>query len=51
MPRSAESALHVLEAELTHPEATIRNSSILFRERGIVPGVDIVLAKANSAYS
>lgn len=40
--------LHVLQAKLANPQLSVRYGRIFFRKRGIVPGVYIILTKANS---
>lgn len=46
MPLRLELALHVLEAEFTDPQFTIRNPAVLFRERRLIPRRDLKLAKS-----
>lgn len=47
VPHGHEPALHILEAELTHPQPAVRHARILFREWRLEPSVDVVRTKAN----
>ena len=50
MSRHHKSTFHVLEAELTHPQASIRHKTIFFREWRLEPSVNIKGSKPDHGY-
>ena len=51
MTQGTEPALHILEAELADPQAAIRDRRVLFGERSVVPGLDVVFPEPDGMYS
>ena len=46
-----EPTLHILQAKLAYPQPPIRDRRILFRERGIIPRLDVIRPEPDRSYS
>jgi hypothetical protein len=51
MPYRLEPTLHILQAKLAYPQPPIRDRRILFRERGIIPRLDVIRPEPDRSYS